>query len=97
MRDVHYRAAEGDLAGRTLTIRAVPFNRPALVSDFGGPKYLEAIDPHAFDAAEQAWVYENHGHLFGNDPVGITADVEPRWTPSTYEPCSPGRKPVMRP
>jgi hypothetical protein len=82
-------------------MRAVPFNRPTLVTD-GGPRYLESFDPRAFadDTAGPFPLYENHAHIAGELPVGITTKV--RSTPdaliveATYQNSPEGDRALQR-
>lgn len=53
-----YRAAmDLEVEGRTLLGLAVPYDRPALVSDWGGPRYWEAFAPSVFvrSLEQQPW------------------------------------------
>ena len=72
-----YRAsAELTHEGRTLVGIAMPFEEVARVSDYGGPSYLEMHHRSSFDVTlrnnpEPRPFYMNHGHVYGDSPIGV--------------------------
>lgn len=64
--------------GRTLLGVATVFGKAAEVSDFGGPRYLEALRAGSADKSlqqnpEPHPLYNYHGHVRGDDPIGVAS------------------------
>lgn len=62
--------------GRTLVGVALPLEEVARVSDFGGPSYLEKHHRSSFDVTlqqnpEPRPFFMNHGHVYGDSPIGV--------------------------
>lgn len=62
--------------GRTLIGVAIPWEKATLVSDYGGPKYLEDFAARSADKTlrqnpEPRPVFFNHGHARGDAPIGV--------------------------
>lgn len=79
-----YRAAsELSVEGRTLLGLAAPYDTPALVSDFGGPRYWEALSPSVFvrSLEQQPWprpMYMHHEWAVDStaEPLGVAEFVQ---------------------
>lgn len=79
-----FRTAEAGVEGRSLIGMAIPWERASLVSDFGGPKYLEdfartSADKTLAQNPEPRPLFYAHGfQLRGDRPIGIVHyQVEP--------------------
>lgn len=71
-------ASEVHSEGRTLVGIAFPWEVAALVSDYGGPKYLEDFARSSADETlrrnpEPRPLFANHGHVYGDVPIGVAS------------------------